>query len=121
MRRDGVVELRGEVRNPAEKADLEARTRKIPEVRDVHNLLHLRKTAAPTRADSPGRAKRRTSATPKAKTPRTAGTGGRTTSAATRRTKPAQAEPAPADLAARRAGREPAPLGSSDPDAPLGG
>jgi osmotically-inducible protein OsmY len=54
---DGVVELRGEVKTPEDKKELEARTRKIPEVRDVKNMLHLPKVAAPGRADSPGRLK----------------------------------------------------------------
>jgi hypothetical protein len=104
---DGVVELRGVVRNAALKKALEARVRAIPEVRDVHNLLHLPKTTAPTRADAPGRAKRRTTES-KAKTPRPAGrriTGERKTPAA---------EPSPVELAAARQGRPPAPRGSDD-------
>jgi hypothetical protein len=56
---DGVVELRGEVKTPEEKKELEKRARAIPEVQDVKNMLHLPKTAAPGRADSPGRQKRR--------------------------------------------------------------
>ena len=56
---DGVVELRGEVKRPETKKALEARARKVPEVRDVSNLLHLPKTPAPGRADSPGRQKRK--------------------------------------------------------------
>jgi osmotically-inducible protein OsmY len=51
----GVVELRGEVKQPEIKKDLESQVRKIPEVRDVRNLIHLPKTPAPGRADSPGR------------------------------------------------------------------
>jgi BON domain len=54
----GVVELRGEVKRPEIKKALEERTRAIPEVRDVRNLLHLPKTPAPGRADSPGRQRR---------------------------------------------------------------
>src|SRR5215207_2494395 len=101
---DGVVELRGEVKTPAEKADLESRARAIPEVRDVHNHLHLPKTPAPTRADSPGRARRRTTES----TPRTA--GGRTTAE-----RPVQdAEPTPAELARSREARPSSPLGSED-------
>jgi hypothetical protein len=50
---DGVVYLRGEVKRPEQINELEQRTRQIPEVRDVENLLHLRKTPAPTRADTP--------------------------------------------------------------------
>jgi osmotically-inducible protein OsmY len=56
---DRVVELRGEVKRPEIKKDLERKARKIPEVRDVRNLLHLPKTPAPGRADSPGRQRRR--------------------------------------------------------------
>jgi osmotically-inducible protein OsmY len=56
---DAVVELRGEVKRPEDKKALEAKARKIPEVRDVNNLLHLPKTPAPGRADSPGRQKSR--------------------------------------------------------------
>jgi osmotically-inducible protein OsmY len=52
---DAVVELRGEVKNPEIKKDLEAKARAVPEVRDVRNLLHLPKTPAPGRADSPGK------------------------------------------------------------------
>ena len=56
---DGVVELRGEVKRPQIKKALEASARKVPEVRDVSNLLHLPKTPAPGRADSPGRQKQK--------------------------------------------------------------
>jgi osmotically-inducible protein OsmY len=52
---DGVVELRGEVKRPEIKKSLEAEVRSVPEVRDVRNLLHLPKTPAPGRADSPGK------------------------------------------------------------------
>lgn len=56
---DGVVELRGEVKRPEIKKSLEEQVRGVPEVRDVRNLLHLPKTPAPGRADSPGRQRRR--------------------------------------------------------------
>jgi osmotically-inducible protein OsmY len=56
---DGVVELRGEVKRPEDKKELEAQARAIPEVRDVKNMLHLPVVPAPGRADSPGRQKRR--------------------------------------------------------------
>jgi osmotically-inducible protein OsmY len=52
---DGVVELRGQVKRPEDKKELEEEARAIPEVREVRNLLHLPKTPAPGRADSPGR------------------------------------------------------------------
>ena len=58
---DGVVELRGEVKRPEIKKALEADARGIPEVREVRNLLHLPKTPAPGRADSPGRQKHKVS------------------------------------------------------------
>jgi osmotically-inducible protein OsmY len=51
---DGVVELRGEVKRPEIKKELETQARSVPEVREVRNLLHLPKTPAPGRADSPG-------------------------------------------------------------------
>ena len=56
---NGVVELRGEVKQPDDKEQLEDEVRAIPEVRDVRNMLHLPKVPAPGRADSPGRQKRR--------------------------------------------------------------
>ena len=56
---DGVVELRGQVKRPEEVKGLEAKARAIPEVRDVRNLLHLPKTPAPTRTDSPPSHRRR--------------------------------------------------------------
>jgi len=56
---EGVVELRGEVKRPEDKKQLEADARSLPEVREVKNMLHLPQVAAPGRADSPGRQKRR--------------------------------------------------------------
>jgi osmotically-inducible protein OsmY len=38
---DGIVELRGQVNDPAVIEDLEKRTRNVTGVRDVRNLLHL--------------------------------------------------------------------------------
>lgn len=46
--REGVVELRGEVPTAEMIDDLVERTRKVPEVRDVENLLHVPGTPAPT-------------------------------------------------------------------------
>ena len=43
---DGVVFLRGEAKNPSQIKSIEANARKVPEVRDVQNLLHLPKTPA---------------------------------------------------------------------------
>jgi osmotically-inducible protein OsmY len=45
---DHVVELRGQVKRPEIKKDLEVKAGAIPEVRSVKNLLHLPKTPAPT-------------------------------------------------------------------------
>ena len=45
---DGVVELRGEVPRLELIDELVERTRKIPEVREVENLLHLPGAPAPT-------------------------------------------------------------------------
>jgi osmotically-inducible protein OsmY len=50
---DGVVWLRGEVKNPEQVKELEARAAAIPEVKRVENLLHLPKTPAPSRTDTP--------------------------------------------------------------------
>jgi osmotically-inducible protein OsmY len=44
---DGIVELRGEVPRPELIDELVKRTRQIPEVRDVENLLHVEGTPAP--------------------------------------------------------------------------
>ena len=87
---DGVVYLRGIAKTPAQVRAVEAKTRAIPEVVEVENLLHLPKTPAPTRA-------RRTKAAPA--TPRR--TGGRVNADTTVKT----AGDTPADLASRRQGR----------------
>ena len=44
---DGVVQLRGEVRNPEQLSDLVEKARKVQGVRDVESLLHLPGTPAP--------------------------------------------------------------------------
>jgi hypothetical protein len=99
---DGVVWLRGEAKTPEKIKELEAKTREIPEVKNVENLLHLPKTApsakkrrkASTAAASPRqRAPKRTTAERPASTP--------------------AAEPTPAELAKKGEGRQPAPLGST--------
>jgi hypothetical protein len=91
----GVVWLRGEVKTPADIRRLETLAQAIPEVTRVENLLHLPKTPAPTRSDPPAR--RRTKLTPERVTAERPTPG---------------AEPSPAELASRREGRPPAPLGS---------
>src|ERR671935_1151782 len=44
---DGVVQLRGEVRNPEQLNDLVEKARRVQGVRDVESLLHLPGTPAP--------------------------------------------------------------------------
>ena len=106
---DGVVWLRGEVKHPDEIRALERQVQSIPEVRGVENLLHLRKTPAPTRADTPARQQRTRSST-RRPTPKRQTTG-RVTDDRTDAIEP-KAEPAPAVRAGKREGRTPAPLGS---------
>src|SRR5215213_5249443 len=68
---DGVVWLRGEVKTPDLVKQLEARAREIPEVNGVENLLHLPKTPAPSRTDTPP-SQRRTRRSPAPKRRRAA-------------------------------------------------
>jgi HSP20 family molecular chaperone IbpA len=100
---EGVVWLRGEAKTPEKIKELEAKTREIPEVKEVENLLHLPKTA-------PSAKKRRKASTaaasPRQRAPK------RTT--AERPPSTPAAEPSPKDLAESGEGRQPAPLGSSD-------
>lgn len=109
---DGTVWLRGEAKTPEQIKELEAKALAIPEVRQVENLLHLPKTPAPTRADTPRTQQktRRHKATPAARKV----TAGRTTSE--RKTKTPKAEPTPKELAEKHQGRKPAPLGSKGDD-----
>src|SRR3954469_10567612 len=100
---EGVVWLRGEARTPEKIKELEAKTREIPEVKKVENLLHLPKTA-------PSPRKRRKAATaaasPRERAPK------RTT--AERPPSTPGAGPSAEALAESGEGRRPAPLGSSD-------
>ena len=115
---EGVVWLRGEVKHPDEIAKLESQVRAIPEVRGVENLLHLPKTPAPTRADTPKRQQRTRSSTRRPQPqPRTQGriTDDRTDAIED------QHEPSPVEHAASREGRTPAPLGATDPGEADGG
>jgi hypothetical protein len=105
---DGVVWLRGEVKNPDQVKQLEAKAAAIPEVKRVENLLHLPKTPAPTRTDTP-RTQRKTRTNKTAPAARKV-TSGRTT--AEKQSTSAPKEPDPTDLASARTGRQPAPLGS---------
>jgi HSP20 family molecular chaperone IbpA len=99
---EGVVWLRGEAKTPEKIKELEAKTREIPEVKNVENLLHLPKTA-------PSAKKRRKAATaaasPRQRAPK------RTT--AERPASTPAAESTPAQLAEKGEGRQPAPLGST--------
>lgn len=94
---DGVVELRGEVKTPDQIRELERKTKRIPEVRGVENLLHLPKTPA----------RRQTTRAAGGKAPRRSP---RRVNADKER---AEAEPTPDELAAEREGRPAAPLGNT--------
>jgi osmotically-inducible protein OsmY len=105
---DGVVWLRGVAKNPEQIKELEAKAAAIPEVKKVENLLHLPKTPAPTRTDTPSTERKTRTSKPsqssrKVSTQRTTGASKRATSSSK--------EPAPADVARSGAGRPPAPLG----------
>ncbi len=113
----GVVWLRGEAKNPEMIKRLERQARAIPEVRRVENLLHLPKTPAPSRADTPAR--QRKTRTTRAPQPRR-----KPASPVTAERKPAAAEPGPSEHSSEGTGRTPAPLGSRDSEAgepPAGG
>jgi len=112
---DGVVWLRGEAQRPEIIEAIEAETRAIPEVVDVQNLLHLPKTPAATRSDTPSRARKtgsKATAQAQPRAPRRRVNADKTTAVA-------EGEPLPKDLAAEKEGRPPAPLGGQD--APQGG
>jgi hypothetical protein len=110
---EGVVYLRGQVKNPDQVKALESAVRAIPEVRGVENLLHLPKTPAPTRADTPRRQQKTRQTAPRSARPDAGKAGTR----ATTERKTAAAEPTPNELAAEGTGRQPPPMGSDDPDA----
>jgi len=101
------VYLRGEAKTPDMIKALERRAKAIPEVDQVENLLHLPKTPAPTRADTPKRAQ---------KSRRTKGTA----AARKRTSKKVNAEAkatvgeTPKEVAAKGEGRKPAPMGSTE-------
>ena len=118
----GVVWLRGEAKTPELIKRIEARAKAVPEVKEVENLLHLPKTPAPSRTDTPPSQRRTRSGSDRTAAKATKAKAARSTAArraggAPKRTteeKPvAPAEPAPARLAARDEGRQPAPLGSN--------
>jgi hypothetical protein len=106
----GVVWLRGEVRTPEDVKSLEAQAQAVPEVKRVENLLHLPNTPAPTRSDTPARQRKPAGRRTKPRSAEVHLTPERVTA----ETPTPGAEPAPADLASRREGRQPAPLGSQN-------
>ena len=101
---DGVIWLRGEAKTPELINELERRARSIPEVRRVENLLHLPKTPAPSRTDTPA-SQRKTRRSPRRQGQRKVQVGKVT---AERRV--SGAEPSPKEVTRRRSGRKPAPL-----------
>ncbi len=104
---DGVVYLRGVAGTPDLINALEAETAAIPEVKGVENLLHLPKTPAPTRSDTPA-GQRKTRRSP-AKGPRTEPRRLNADKSSS------ETDDAPETLARQRKGRQPAPMGS-DPE-----
>lgn len=106
---DGVVWLRGEVKRADQIRRLEEKTRSIPEVRGVENLLHLPKTPSPTRADSPKRQQRPRSSTRRPTPRRTPGRVSDDRSDAL----VGEREQSPVEHARSHQGRTPAPLGST--------
>lgn len=104
---DGVVWLRGEARTPQLIKLAESRASEVPEVTKVENLLHLPKTPAPTRTDTPPR-QRKTQRSPKSQN-----RGGTPRPPVSAEEPAAEAEPGPGELAARGEGRKPSPLGST--------
>lgn len=105
---DGVVWLRGEAKTPEMINDLERRARDIPEVQRVENLLHLPKTPAPSRADTPRRQQKTRRSKPRQTQRRT------TTRKSVEQEARASAEPTPKEVAGKAEGRQPAPLGSEE-------
>jgi hypothetical protein len=104
---DGAVWLRGVAPNAAAVKSLEAATRAIPEVTEVHNLLHLPKTPAPTRTDTPAAQRKTRRSNAKPAKPRTESR--RLNADKTVQ----QSEDLPEELAKTRKGRQPAKLGST--------
>jgi len=109
---DGVVTLHGEVRNQAQMTSLQNAVQAIPEVTGVESELHLPKTPAPStpKAGQRRQTKPKATAKPAQRTERVNRDRTGTT---------ANAEPKPIDLAAKRQGRQPAPLGAKDPQPKL--
>src|SRR4051794_9284621 len=102
---DGVVWLRGEAKTPDMIKALERQTQAIPEVKRVENLLHLPKTPAPTRTDTPP-SQRKTRSTTRKPTAR------KVQGRVTNERRSAVGEDLPVEAAHEGEGRQPAPLGS---------
>jgi osmotically-inducible protein OsmY len=103
---DGVVWLRGEAKNPEQVQELEAKAKAIPEVKRVENLLHLPKTPAPTRTDTPP-SQRKTRSSTRRPTARKVETG------ITNERRTTHGEALPEETARQGEGRQPSPLGSN--------
>jgi hypothetical protein len=124
---EGVVWLRGEVKNNAQQTEIEAKVRAIPEVRGVENLLHLPKTPAPSRtrggakkttAKKPTTAKKTQKSESSAKSESSGKTEKRFERTTAEKPKSTSAEPLPSQAAATGTGRKASPLGSKDTEAP---
>ena len=113
---DGVVWLRGEVKNQKQSTELEAKVRAIPEVKGVENLLHLPKTPAASRTR--GGAKKTTTRKAQAAKSSTTKRFDRAKTAEKPETAASPAEPRPTEAATAGTGRPAAPLGTTDPAAP---
>jgi hypothetical protein len=118
---EGVVWLRGEVKNQKQIAEIEAKVRSIPEVRGVENLLHLPKTPAPSRQRG-GAKKTTTKRAASAKSSQSAKSGGQTKrferAQTSEKPKATEADPLPTQAATSGEGRKAAPLGTKDTEAP---
>ena len=101
----GVVWLRGQARTPQLVKLAERRASSVPEVSKVENLLHLPKTPAPSRTDTPAR-QRKTQRSPKKPSRSQVDRP-----APTAEEQVTEAEPTPRELSARDEGRQPSPLG----------
>ena len=107
---EGVVWLRGEVKNQAQSKKIETQVRAIPEVRGVENLLHLPKTPAPSRTRAGAK---------KTTAKKSASQGKRfERGQSTEKPKSTKKDPLPKEAAAASTGRKAAPLGAQDPAAP---
>ena len=118
---DGVVWLRGEAKTPDLIKRVEARAAAIPEVARVENLLHLPKTPAPSRTDTPpSQRKTRTESDRTAAKETKAKVERSRAQREAREARAVEEEPLPKEPADRGESRQPAPLGAGG-DVPGGG